>query len=279
MIRLSAITLLLCCFFNIALAEDQQANFIVIEGNSRVTNEEIIEYSRFEVGKIYNKEKISDIVKNLFATSLFVDIDVRLDQNTLYIKVSETPIISRINISGNELVETEQILSSLKGIGISQSKPYSKNLIDKVQQELIRLYYDNGRYSASIVISEDKPSDELIELSVNIDEGDASTIKEVKIIGNKNISKRQLKSIIKSGPKYWFEVWSDKDVYNNSLLDQDVEAILKYYQDRGYAKVQLVSKQVNLSPDKRDIYITISINEGGLYKFGKTSVYGIEDFD
>ena len=121
MIRLSAITLLLFCFFNIALAEDQQANFIVIEGNSRVTNEEIIEYSRFEVGKIYNKEKISDIVKNLFATSLFVDIDVRLDQNTLYIKVSETPIISRINISGNELVETEQILSSLKGIGISKA--------------------------------------------------------------------------------------------------------------------------------------------------------------
>ncbi len=91
-------------FFNIAHAEDQQANFIVIEGNSRVTNEEIIEYSRFEVGKIYNNEKISDIVKNLFATSLFVDIDVRLDQNTLYIKVSETPIISRININGNELV-------------------------------------------------------------------------------------------------------------------------------------------------------------------------------
>ncbi len=279
MIRLLARTLILFCFFNSAYAEDQQANFIVIEGNSRVTNEEIIKYSRFEVGKIYNNEKISDIVKNLFATSLFVDIDVRLDQNTLYIKVSETPIISRININGNELVETEQILSSLKGIGISQSKPYSKNLIDKVQQELIRLYYDNGRYSASIVISEDNPSDDLIELSVNIDEGDVSTIKEVKIIGNKNISKRQLESIIKSGPKYWFEVWSDKDVYNNSLLDQDVEAIIKYYQDRGYAKVKLVSKQVNLSPDKRDIYITISISEGGLYKFGKTSVYGIEDFD
>ncbi len=279
MTRLLASTLLLFCFCNLALAEDQQANFIVIEGNSRVTNEEIIEYSRFEVGKIYDNEKISNIVKNLFATSLFVDIDVRLDQNTLYIRVSETPIISRININGNELVETEQILSSLKGIGISQSKPYSKNLVDKVQQELIRLYYDNGRYSASIVILEDNSSDGLIELSVNIDEGDASTIKEVRIIGNKNISNRQLKSIIKSGPKYWFQVWSDKDVYNNSLLDQDVEAILKYYQDRGYAKVRLVSKQVNLSPDKRDIYITISISEGGLYKFGKTSVYGIDDFD
>ena len=277
--RLLASALILFCSFNLAFAQDQQANFIVIEGNSRVTNEEIIEYSRFEVGKIYNNEKISEVVKNLFATSLFVDINVRLEQNTLYIKVSETPIISRININGNKLVETEQILSSLKGIGISQSKPYSKNLIDKVQQELIRLYYDNGRYSATIIISEEIPSDDLIELSVNIDEGDPSTIKEVKIIGNNNISTRQLKSIIKSGPKYWFEVWSDKDVYNNSLLDQDVEAIIKYYQDRGYAKVRLVSKQVNLSPDKKDIYITISLNEGGLYKFGKTSVYGVEDFD
>ena len=277
--RIFTLIFILFYSFNLAYAEDNQANFIVIEGNTRITNEEIIEYSRFEVGKIYNSDSISEIVKNLFATSLFVDIKVKLEQNTLYISVVETPIISRINVEGNELVETEQIISSLKGIGISQSKPYSKNLIDKVQQELIRLYYDNGRYSSSIVITENKLDDGLVELLVNIDEGTASTIKEVKIIGNKTISTRQLKSIIKSGPKYWFEVWSDKDIYNNSLLDQDVEAILKYYQDRGYAKVRLVSKQVNLSSDKKDIYITISISEGGLYKFGKTTVYGLEDFD
>ena len=277
--RILASIIILICFFNLAHAEERQANFLVIEGNNRITSEEIIEYSRFEVGKIYNNEDISEIVKNLFATSLFVDIEVKLEENTLYISVSETPIISRININGNKLVETDQILSSLKGIGISQSKPYSKNLVDKVQQELLRLYYDNGRYSSSIIITENNLSDDLIELSVNIDEGTASTIKEVKIIGNNNISTRQLKSIIKSGPKYWFEVWSDKDIYNSSLLDQDVESILKYYQDRGYAQVRLVSKQVNLSPDKSDIYITISISEGGLYKFNKTTIFGVEDFD
>ena len=277
--RILATIVILMCLLNLAHAEDKQANFIVIEGNNRITNEEIIEYSRFEVGKTYSNQDISDIVKNLFATSLFINIKVKLEQNTLYISVTETPIISRININGNELVETEQIISSLQGIGISQSKPYSKNLIDKVQQELIRLYYDNGRYSSSITITENDLNDDLVELSINIDEGDASTIKAVKIIGNKSVSTRQLKSIIKSGPKYWFEVWSDKDVYNNSQLDQDVESILKYYQDRGYAKVRLISKQVNLSPDKKDIYISISISEGGLYKFGKTSVYGLEDFD
>ena len=270
---------LLLLFTNFVYAEEQQANFLVIEGNSRISNEEIVEYSGFQVGKIYNNEDISNIIKNLFSTNLFVDIKINLDQNTLYISVVETPIISRINIDGNKLVETEQIISSLKSVGISQSKPYSKNLVDKVQQELTRLYYDNGRYSSSIDITENTLDDNLLELDINIDEGTASTIKEVKILGNKSFSTRQLKSIIKSGPKYWFEVWSSKDIYNSSLLDQDIESLLKFYQDRGYAKVRLVSKQVNLSSDKSDIFITISLSEGRLYQFGNTKVYGLEEFD
>jgi outer membrane protein insertion porin family len=98
----------------------------------------------------------------------------------------------------------------------------------------------------------------IIELSLDINEGDASTIKEIKILGNKTYSTRLLKSLIKSGPKYWFEVWSDKDIYNSTLLDQDIEVIRDYYLNRGYAKFKVVSKQVNLSSDKEDIYITLS---------------------
>ena len=119
-------------FVNQLHANENQANYIVIEGNNRISSEEITQYSGFEVGKVYSKEDISAIIKNLFSTNLFVDIKVKLDQNTLYINVLETPIISRINVDGNKLVETEQILSSLKSVGISQSKPYSKNLVDKV---------------------------------------------------------------------------------------------------------------------------------------------------
>ncbi len=276
--RLIVIALLLL-FTNFAYAEEEQANFLVIDGNTRISNEEIAEYAGFQVGKKYNSEDISSIIKNLFSTNLFVDIKVNLEQNTLYISVVETPIISAIKIDGNKLVETDAIISSLKSVGISQSKPYSKNLVDKVQQELTRLYYDNGRYSSSINITENRLDDNLVELNINVDEGSASTIKEIKILGNKNFSTRQLKSIIKSGPKYWFEVWTSKDIYNSSLLDQDIESLLKFYQDRGYAKVRLVSKQVNLSSDKSDIFITISISEGSLYQFGSINAYGLEQFD
>ncbi len=257
---------------------DKQVNYIVIDGNKRITSSEIIEYSRIEVGKTYTKNDISVFIKNLFSTNLFKDIKIKVENNTAYIDVTERPIISKILIDGNSLVETEQIVSSLKGIGISQSKPYNKSLIDKVQQELIRLYYDNGRYSSVISITEKELDNNLVELSLFIDEGLASTIKEIKIIGNNNFSDRQLKSLIKSGPKYWFEVWSDKDIYNSTLLDQDIEAIRDYYFNNGYAKFKIVSKQVNLSSDKQNIYITLSIDEGELFKFGSIKAYGLERF-
>ena len=262
-----------------AYSETQQANYLVIEGNSRVSEQEIIEYSGYETGKTYSNEEISLLIKNLFSTNLFKDIQIKLENETLYINITERAIISKINIDGNKLVETEQILKSLKAVGISQSKPYSKNLIDKVRQELIRLYYDNGRYSSTVEVDELKLDNNLMELSLTIEEGDASKIKDIKIIGNKSFSNRQINSLIKSGPKYWFEVWSDKDVYNSTTLDQDIESIQNYYQDRGYAQFKLVSKQVNLSSDKKDIYITISISEGDLFKFGTISLYGLEDFD
>ena len=258
-----------------AFSLDKQVNFIVIDGNNRITSSQIIEYSRIEIGKTYTKSDISLFIKNLFSTNLFKDIKIKIESNTVYITVSERPIISKILIDGNSLVETEQIVSSLKSIGISQSKPYNKNLIDKVQQELIRLYYDNGMYSSAISITEKELDNDLIELSLLIDEGLASTIKEIKIIGNNKYSDRQLRSLIKSGPKYWFEVWSDKDIYNSTLLDQDIEAIRDYYFNRGYAKFDIVSKQVNLSPDKKNIYITLSINEGELFKFGTIKAYGL----
>jgi len=261
------------------LANERQINYVVIEGNSRLSTSEIIDYSGIEVGMIYDQDDISTIIKDLFSTDLFDNIEVDIRDNTIYLNVSERPIISKINIEGNKLLETEQIISSLKDIGISQSKPYSRNLIDKVKQELIRLYYDNGRYSSSIEVTENELDNNIIQLSLLINEGEASTIKEIKILGNKTYSTRLLKSLIKSGPKYWFEVWSDKDVYNSTLLDQDIEAIRDYYLNRGYAKFRVVSKQVNLSSDKEDIYITLSISEGNLYKFGKTTIYGLENYD
>ena len=126
-------------------ANERQINYIVIEGNIRLSSTEIIDYSGIEIGEIYEKNDIAEVIKDLFATNLFNNIEVDVRDNTIFLKLSERPIISNINIEGNKLLEKDQIVNSLKNIGISQSKPYSRNLIDKVKQELVRLYYDNGR--------------------------------------------------------------------------------------------------------------------------------------
>ena len=104
------------------LANEKQVNYIVIEGNSRLSASEIIDYSGIEVGKVYNQEDISIVIKNLFATNLFNNIEANIADNTFYLNVSERSIISKINIEGNKLLESDQIMSSLKSIGISQAK-------------------------------------------------------------------------------------------------------------------------------------------------------------
>ena len=118
--------ILISVFTNLSHADEQQLNFIEIDGNKRITNEEIIEYSNFEIGKIYNQDDISEIIKRLFSTNLFTDISIKTENNTLIINVIETPLVSRINVEGNKLLETEQIISSLECIGIKKSKHYSK---------------------------------------------------------------------------------------------------------------------------------------------------------
>ena len=137
-------------------ANERQINYIVIEGNARLSSEEIIEYSGIQIGKIYEQDDIAVVIKDLFSTNLFNNIEVDIRDNTIFIKLTERPIISNINIEGNKLLDEDQIVTSLKNIGISQSKPYSRNLIDKVKQELIRLYYDNGRYSSSVEVTENE---------------------------------------------------------------------------------------------------------------------------
>ena len=170
--------LLLLILLPISLsANERQINYIVIEGNTRLSSVEIIDYSGIQIGKIYDQDDIAVVIKDLFSTNLFNNIEADIRDNTIFINVTERPIISSINIEGNKLLEKDQIVASLKNIGISQSKPYSRNLIDKVKQELVRLYFDNGRYSSSVEVTENELENNIIELSLNINEGKASTIK------------------------------------------------------------------------------------------------------
>ena len=123
---------------------------IIIQGNNRVTNDTILSYSNVAQGDKFSPDLVKQIIKNLYETKYFDDISVSLNFNDLVINVSEKPIISEILITDNNIIEDDDILEALEDVGITKTRPYDKNIFDKIEQELIRLYFDRGRYSAAI---------------------------------------------------------------------------------------------------------------------------------
>ena len=151
------------------ITENSVISNIIIKGNNRVTDNTILSYSDVKEGDIFNPQLVKKIIQDLYRTGYFDDISVSLNFNDLLINVSEKPIISEIIITDNNIIEDEDILQALDDVGISNTRPYDKNIFDKIEQELVRLYFDRGRYSAKITskITELERNRVSIELTVN----------------------------------------------------------------------------------------------------------------
>ena len=255
-------------------AEDIKISNIIIQGNNRVSNATVLNYAEINEGDIIQQENIQNIIKKLYETGYFDDIEVVLNFNDLVIKLQERPIISDIVIEDNNIIEDEDILNALENVGITRSRPFDRNIFDKVEQELVRLYFDRGRYNAEIQTKINTLERNRVSINLQINEGEASRIKEINIIGNSAFSNKKLKSLMNSGTKYFFMFWSDKDVYSNSTLKTDIGKIEDYYFNRGYIRFRILSNQVNLSNNNKDIIITINVEEGEKYEFGDIKLYG-----
>ena len=158
---------------------------IIIKGNQRVTNDTILTYANISKGDPITEELIQTVIRRLYQTKYFDDISVTQEFNDLIISISEKPIVSNIIITDNAIIEDEDIISALDDVGISRTQPYDKNIFDKIEQELVRLYFDRGRYNASISTTVNLLERNRVSLELKIKEGKPSTIKEINIVGNK----------------------------------------------------------------------------------------------
>ncbi len=257
-----------------AQTDEELINKINIEGNQRVTIDTVLTYAEISEGELFSTEVGRKIIKNLYDTGYFDDISISMTDGRLLIKVTEKPIISIINIIDNKIVEDEDIYNALDNVGISRARPFDKNIFDKVEQELTRLYFDRGRYNAKITSKVTQLERNRVGIDLIVNEGEASKIQKINFIGNKAFSSDKLKGLMQLGTKYFFEIWSNRDVYSGSLLKSDIGKIEEYYFNRGFIRFRVLSNQVNLSNNNQDILITISIDEGEKYEFGDIKVFG-----
>ena len=252
---------------------------IRIIGLQRVSTGSIFNVIPISVGDKIDSRKSNDIVKSLFSTEQFDDIQIGKDGNTLIITVTERPSISAIDISGNKALKTEQLMESLDGVGIKEGEVYKRSTLEKVKSELVRSYASNGRYGAGVDIEEVVKPRNRIEINIEVDEGKSATIKKINIIGNEIYTNEELLDGFELSEGSFFSFLANDNQYSREKLKGDIETLESFYRDRGYLKFSIESSQISLSRDKKSIFFTFNINEGDKYQINDVDVVGEIPFE
>ena len=235
---------------------------IRVEGLQRVEPGTVFSYLPVQVGDTFTEEKGAESIKALYSTGFFRDVQIQEQGNVLIVIVEERPTISRIEFTGMKEFDPEIVRKSLKTVGVAEARFYDKALIDKAEQELKRQYVGKGMYAAEVVATVTPVERNQVAIYFNIDEGPVAKIQEINFIGNEVFSESTLKGEMQLKTGGWLSWYSKDNLYSKQKLTADLETIRSYYLNRGYLEFVIESTQVSITPDKKGIYLTVSIREG-----------------
>ncbi len=247
---------------------------IRVEGLQRSDAGTVFASLPFRIGDTYNDEKGAAALRALFATGLFKDVRIDIDDGVVVVIVEERPVIAAIDFVGLKEFEKDTLVKSLKDFGIGEGLPFDKALADRAEQELKRQYLTRSLYGAEVVTTVTPQERNRVNVTFTITEGTAAKIRELRIVGNKAFSEGTLKGLFDLNDGGWLNWYTKADRYSRSKLNADLETLRSYYLNRGYLEFNVDSTQVAISPDKQDITITINVTEGQPYTVTSVKLEG-----
>ncbi len=247
---------------------------IRVDGLQRIAAGTVFTYLPVKVGDKIDSTAAADAIRALYKTGFFKDVRLDRQGDVLVVAVVERPAISEIKFTGNKDIETKALTKSLKAVGFSEGQAFDRSLLDKVEQELQRQYFSQGKYGVKIKTIVTPLVRNRVSIAINISEGKVARIKRINIVGNHAFSDKELLDNFQlTGPRM-FSIFTSSNQYSKQKLAADLETLRSYYQDRGYINFNIDSTQVSISPDKKDIYITINITEGDTYTIKAVKLAG-----
>ena len=266
--------LFLFLVINHSLADDFVVSDMRVEGLQRISEGTVFNYLPINIGDRIDEIRIQEAIRSLYSQSLFDDIEIRHDENLLVIVVRERPSIESFTIEGNKDIKTEELMESLRGVGVSRGRSFDKSVLDNVTMFLREQYYDRGKYGVKIETNVvDRPNN-TVSINVNVKEGDRAKIRQVNIVGNYTFREEDIREAFELDTANWLSWFRQDDRYSKESLNGDLETLRSYYMDRGFADFRIESTQVAISPNKKDMFVTINIHEGVRYKISEVKIVG-----
>lgn len=247
---------------------------IRVEGIQRIEAGTVFSYLPVKVGETMTDEKAAQAIRALFGTGFFKDVSIEADGGVLVIAVQERPSIAQVDFVGIKEFEKDQLIKSLRQIGLGDGRIFDRSQLDRAEQELKRQYLSRGRYAVVITTTVTPLERNRVAINFNVDEGEIAKIRQISIIGSKAFSEKELLDLFVLRTPGLMTWWSKLDQYSRPKLSADLEVLRSHYLDRGYLEFSIDSTQVTISPDKRDIFISISLSEGPKYTVSDIKVAG-----
>ena len=251
-------------------------NDIRVEGLQRSDAGAVFAALPFRVGDTYNDEKGAAALRALFATGLYKDVRIEIEDKVVVVIVDERAIIANVDFVGLKEFDKEVLLKSLREVGIGEGLPFDKALADRAEQELKSQYLTRSLYGVEVVTTVTPIERNRVNVTFTVTEGEVAHISEIRIVGNKAFSESTLRGLFDLRTGGWLTWYTKNDRYSRVKLNADLETLKAYYLNRGYLEFAIESTQVTISPDKQDITITVNIREG--QPFTVTSVTLEGDF-
>jgi outer membrane protein insertion porin family len=238
---------------------------IRLVGIQRVEPGTVFGYLPIKVGEQLDEASAARAVRALYATGFFNDVRFEVDKDVLVIYLSERPTIASVEISGAKDLSRDVLLKALKDLGLGESRIFDRALLDRADQEIKRQYLARGRYSATVTPTITPLERNRVAVSLAISEGDVAKITQIRIVGNKAFTEKQLIDELTLSTPTWLSWYTKSDQYAREKLAGDLERLRSFYLNRGYLEFSIDSTQVSIDADREGVYITANITEGERY--------------
>ncbi len=245
-----------------------------VEGLQRISEGTVFNYLPINIGDTIDSVRIGEAIRSLYGQSLFDDIEIRREEDTLIIVVKERPSIESFSIDGNKDIKTEDLMESLRGVGLARGRTFDRSVLDNVEMFLREQYYDRGKYGVDIKTDVQERPNNTVRIKIDVKEGDRAKIRQVNIVGNEAFEEDDIRADFTLDTANWLSWIRQDDRYAKEALEGDLEILRSYYMDRGYADFRVESTQVAISPNKKDIFVTINVHEGDIYKISDVKLVG-----
>ncbi len=247
---------------------------IRIEGLQRVSEGTVFNYLPVNIGDELSPSRVREALKALYGTGFFSDVELRRDGSTLVIAVKERPSIESFEIKGNKDIKTEELQKVLRNVGLTAGKTFDRSTLEQLQQELTDQYFSRGKYGVRVDTNVENLPDNRVRIKIDIKEGGRAKIRQISVVGNTKFKEKDIVGAFELKTPNWLSWYKQDDRYSRESLQGDLEKLRSYYQDRGYANMEIESATVSIAPEKDDMFITVSVHEGEVYTVSDVKLAG-----